>query len=188
MKTHTVTTYHFDELSEKAKEEALEANRDINTFYDWYDCVYDDATTVFGFLGFTFPDKKQPFYFSGFWSQGDGACIARAYFESAKVNVQALIDYAPVDARLFEIAERFKDVHGSAQIRHSGHYYHEHGTVIHDSEALDDDALLDLCADLCKWLYKQLERTYDDLTSDEAIAETLTANEYEFLESGVRYV
>ena len=40
-----------------------------------------------------------------------------------------------------------------------------------------EDTLLDLFRDLARWLYRQLETEYDYLTSDEAVAETLEANE-----------
>jgi hypothetical protein len=43
MRTLEITAYTFDELSETAKEVALYNNRDINTNYDWYQYVYDDA-------------------------------------------------------------------------------------------------------------------------------------------------
>ena len=41
--------------------------------------------------------------------------------------------------------------------------------------------------DLCKKLYRDLEQAYEDLTSDEGIASTLIASEYEFYENGERY-
>lgn len=43
MRTLEITAYTFDELSETAKVVALYNNRDINTNYDWWQYVCDDA-------------------------------------------------------------------------------------------------------------------------------------------------
>ena len=39
-----------------------------------------------------------------------------------------------------------------------------------------------------RWLYRQLEAEYDYLTSDEAIDDSIIANEYTFTENGRRYL
>ena len=41
--------------------------------------------------------------------------------------------------------------------------------------------------DLADWLYRQLEREYEYLTSDESVEETIIANEYTFTEAGRRF-
>lgn len=38
-----------------------------------------------------------------------------------------------------------------------------------------------------RWLYRQLEREYDYLSSDEAVDETIAANEYTFTAAGRRF-
>ena len=40
--------------------------------------------------------------------------------------------------------------------------------------------------DLARWLYRQLQVEYDDLTSDEVIEEEIIVNEYTFTEAGRR--
>jgi hypothetical protein len=52
---------------------------------------------------------------------------------------------------------------------------------------LHDEELAEALRAFMKWIYRQLEREYDYLTSDEAIAESIIANEYEFTEEGERY-
>lgn len=37
------------------------------------------------------------------------------------------------------------------------------------------------------WIYRQIEEQWDYLNSDEAVDETITSNEYTFLESGSRW-
>jgi hypothetical protein len=55
--------------------------------------------------------------------------------------------------------------------------------IIGDAESIVTDAL----RDLANWLYRQLEQEYDYLTSDEAVDETLIANDYTFTEEGRRF-
>jgi hypothetical protein len=46
MKTAEITIYTFAELSDKAKEKALEYLSDINTYYEWWDYIYEDAENI----------------------------------------------------------------------------------------------------------------------------------------------
>ena len=52
-----------------------------------------------------------------------------------------------------------------------------------DAEEVVTEAL----RDLARWLYRQLEREYEYLTSDEAVDETIAANDYTFTETGRRF-
>lgn len=47
MKTHTVTSYLFGELSDSAKENARDWYRCGALDWDWWDSVYEDASRVF---------------------------------------------------------------------------------------------------------------------------------------------
>jgi hypothetical protein len=78
----------------------------------------------------------------------------------------------------------------------SGHYCHEKTRYIEiDDFYIEDEEekfllnkfenlLEDLRFNLCKQIYKDLEKEYDYLTSDGAVYETLQANEYYFEENG----
>jgi len=46
MKTKTIEIFEFNELSESAQEFALDAVRQCNHGYDWWDCTYEDAETI----------------------------------------------------------------------------------------------------------------------------------------------
>ncbi len=46
MKEVTIKLYEFDELSERAQEEAIEKLSDINVDYDWWKYVYEDAERI----------------------------------------------------------------------------------------------------------------------------------------------
>ena len=72
MKTKTINLYEFSELSEQAKKKVLNDLRFINVEYlQWYDSDTDFWIEKLNEAGFT--DAK--IFFSGFSSQGDGACF-----------------------------------------------------------------------------------------------------------------
>ena len=49
-----------------------------------------------------------------------------------------------------------------------------------------EDEITECLRDFANWIYKQLERDYDYQNSDDAVAETIEANDYEFTEDGER--
>jgi hypothetical protein len=78
------TVYQFPELSDAAKEKARSWYRELGPHDDWWDAVYEDFERVCEILGIrlkTTPVRlmgggtraKPCIWFSGFWSQGDGA-------------------------------------------------------------------------------------------------------------------
>ncbi len=84
------TVYHLNELSEAGRDNARTWYRETAFDDDWYDCIYDVFETICAILGVqlkTSPVRlfgggtraKPCIYFSGFWSQGDGACFEAHY-------------------------------------------------------------------------------------------------------------
>ena len=139
-------------------------------------------------------------YFSGFCSQGDGACFVGAY-SYVKNGIKNVKEYAPKDTELHRIAEALQEIQKtcfysiSASVKHSGHYYHKYCTDIdvdfenenglgdyYDSEK--EESIAELLRDFMEWIYRNLETENDYLTSEEAIIETIKANEYDFTEDG----
>jgi hypothetical protein len=197
MKTIEIKLYQFSELSESAKNKAIEKMYDINTEHDWFDFVFEDAKEIGKLIGIEIDD----IYFSGFSSQGDGACFEGNY-SYEKECTRKVKEYAPTDKKLHSIVERLQDLQKrnfyklSASIKHSGRYSHEYSTEIEvfkdgnymysESDQKSEDELKECLRSFMKWIYKRLNDEYDYLTTKEAIIETIEANEYEFLESGKR--
>jgi len=88
--TITKTDYKFADLNDDGKEKAIKWFRDAIAHDDWYDSVYEYAATIGEILGIdlkTRPVKlmngstrQDPnIFFSGFSSQGDGACFEGSY-------------------------------------------------------------------------------------------------------------
>jgi hypothetical protein len=177
----------FEELNEKQKQKAIENNRDWNVDggYDWWDAVYEDVTRIAEILGIDIDN----IYFSGFWSQGDGACFTGSFYYN-KGMVKAMKKYAPQDKELHRIAKEIQNLHRSAfytaggSIRHVGYYNHERSMSVDCSQEkgreISYNEWQDVFADFANWIYRSLEREYEYLTSDEAITESLIANEVEF--------
>lgn len=75
----------------------------------------------------------------------------------------------------------------------SGRGSHEMATEIRvyndgyfDCSEQDQDEIAETLRDYMHWIYRQLEKEYDYLNSDEAVDESIKANEYEFTEDGTR--
>jgi hypothetical protein len=206
------TVYQFSELSHAAKDKARSWYRELGPHDDWWDAVYDDFERVCDILGIRLKTKpvrlmgggtrKMPcIWFSGFWSQGDGACF-EGYLSYAKGATKSIRDYASQDASLHSIADRLQFIQRGnfyqlcAEATHRGRYYHEYCMAIDVTrenstwQAATENAeeiVTEALRDLARWLYRQLEAEHDHLSSDEAIEDGIIVNEYTFTEGGRRF-
>ncbi len=208
----TTTVYTLDELScPSAREKARDWYRVHHSDSNWYENVYEDFRAVCGIFGIDLRQRvfrlsngrfmEEPcIWFSGFCSQGDGACFeGRWHWQSA--TARRLREYATQDHELHRIADALQAVQKrnfwqlQAEIHHRGRYCHPYSmdiTVTRNSptgQAMTADAeaaVSEALCDLAFWLYRQLENEYDRLTSDAAVDEALLINEYTFTEAGLR--
>ncbi len=171
MKPVTINTYTYDELSPAAKEKARDWYRrasDDDTY--WSECVIDDAKDQGRHLGLDI-DK---IYYSGFSSQGDGACFEGSWranrgdpVELAKnVKDEELIRIAEA---LAKIAESYPDA--SFHVEQRGHYQHENCTVFDHCHGNDDET-----RDVLLSRYYSKDDEIDE--DDNAIARERWANAY----------
>jgi hypothetical protein len=208
-RTKTITLFTFDELSDTAKEKARNWWR-VGEAIDGADSyTIEDAAQVAELLGInlrTHPIKlangetryEPSIWWSGFSSQGDGACFEGSYRYRAG-SVVSIKDHAPNDAKLHEIAEGLAQLQYAHQnairatVKHiDHHYYHENTTEIEVFNDLDpdaitadtEDAVRELLRDFMRWIYRQLEADYDYRMSDENVDDSIQANRYEFTEDG----
>lgn len=184
------TVFQFDELSDKAKDRAREWYRTASaddTY--WYENVFDDAKECLKLAGF----RIDRIYFSGFSSQGDGACFEGTWGAEDAQPVKAMKQHAPQDKRLHAIAADARQIarqsrDACARIKHRGHYYHEYETVFdcHDATLAVEDAIIEMSRDAMRWIYHQLQTEYEYQQADEQVDESIRANEYEFTAEGRR--
>jgi hypothetical protein len=180
------TALKFDELNDEQKDKVIEKLWDLNVDSSyWSESVIEDYTNILEILGF----KDIKIYFSGFSSQGDGACFEAKFSLNALSTVteklEKLKEYAPIDEKLHLLAQRLlenapyelldEDVY-TLELYQRGHYYHEYCMFCDN----DDSHFLEACRGIAGIIYRALNNDYDYLTSREAIVETIEINEYEF--------
>ena len=192
MKTITIEKNLYD--FEEVKEKALEKNRYIlvDDYSYWYDETITFCEDELKDIGFIKPE----IYFSGFWSQGDGACF------DADIDVEKLLDYL-LEIKKFSTEEitklkNLQDDFKTQIITINNHYYHERTRKFEvycvDAENPDDLNLIDklekaveeIRLEKCKEIYNKLEDEYDNLTSDSVLADWLN-DAYWFNEDGSIY-
>lgn len=210
--TISTTVYRLDELSPCAKDAARAWYRQGAPFDAWHEFAFEDFVAIAALLGIDIATHPVRLYgggtrddpriwFSGFSSQGDGACFEGSYryARQAPARIRA---HAPKDTELHRIADTLAAVQRrnfyqlEASIRHQGRYYNEYTMTIGverasptDQVMTDDaeDAVIEALRDLARWLYRQLEQEYDYQTSDAVVDEAILANDYSFTEAGSRF-
>ena len=197
MKTISIQLFSFNELSVEAQKKAIEKHYDINVHHGWWEFLYDDFKEQATNEGFDI-DR---IYFSGFWSQGDGAM-----FEYSGLDDKLLHDFVDtLDLSPMRKQWILNNIYVSGSGKQRGHYYHNkscdhsiyweinngdlHWTTNFYQwlESFCDDFeefVINRYDDLCHSLYTSLENEYNYLTSEEAIKETIILNEYEFTSEG----
>lgn len=215
MRTVRTKVYKFSELSEQAKEKAIESFYNINVDYEYWDSTYEDFKLFCETIGLTVDTGKT--YFSGFSSQGDGAAFTadidliefingineRKYLSHApktKEETGFNPPTCPVDKRVIDLINRdwidisieisAKDRPYRTKLSFNSSYQYNECVNYNciDKELVNlEDWLEEVLNDLTSYLYRLLDREYDYLTSAEAIAESIISNEYEFQKDGTKF-
>lgn len=176
----------------------LEKYRYINVEHNnWWDCVESDFIEDMKQVGI----QVDKIYFSGFWSQGDGACFVGSLDNALTYLNHHHADQFPMLRKLIEMGGAVR-----ATSEHRGRYYHSSSVsinaeceefwqcanpkselqeaVIQRWDGMVDKEIVDFEAALAEqWrtymddLYRKLEEEHDYLTSDDAVWDTLEANE-----------
>lgn len=186
--------YSWEDVKNNAEllEKALDNNRDINIDYNWWELDYEDWIEKLEELGYGNIDIN----FSGFHSQGDGASF------TGEVNILNWIKVNDKKGKYKRIAKLISndiiDIQDNRIVRDRWHnYVHENTTTFHFStnyqygsckEYTNIDMILnDLESDIYLHhkslniaIYSSLNESYEYLQSDQSVADTLEANDYEF--------
>jgi hypothetical protein len=185
----------------------IDEHRDINTDDDWYDCVLENFKMICEILGIDLDEQEpsfRGFWSQGDGASWTGRYNAQSTFsridptyDTAPAKIR---DHAPQDEELHRIADElcllariYQPVYAVVR-RSSSHYVHSNAMTaeevgyVYDEEIdmdevpdeiveLIETTLKDLFRALADWLYESLEESYDYLTSDEVVKESLEANE-----------
>ncbi len=206
------TVYYLEELSESAKDSAREWYRTRAFYYEWYSFLFEDFDAICEILGVHLKSRpvrlmgggtrQDPcIWFTGFWSQGDGASFEGSY-SYANGAAAAIRAYAPLDDRLHQIADDLAAVQRrnfyqlSAEIGKQGRYCHEYCMAIavtrdspvwQDMTADAEDVVIEALRDLARWLYRKLEAEYDYLSSDDVVDDSISESGFTFTGDGQRF-
>ncbi len=156
----------FEALPENDQKTILDKHRNRDVQDDWWDSVYDSFKTDMELIGI----EVTRMYFSGFWSQGDGAC-----FEGHVADWPKFLTSINAHSRWVH-----KDIYDelSFSCAHSGHYYHHHCTNFNREFGADNtydegtirfhamEALLEECASEVEDFFDQCEEAFKDHMKD----------------------
>ncbi len=168
MRTKCYNVYKFEELSEKAKEKALDACRYYQVDHGWWESTYEDAERV-GIKITAFDDRKC-----------EGEFISDALETAHKIETEHGDQCETYKTAKKYLADR-DTVIDSAPKDENGDWEDER-ELDGKLDDLDKDFLRSILED-----YRITLRNEEEyLTSDESVKEMIDANGYEFNENGGR--
>mgnify|MGYP006325382769 FL=1 len=171
MRTFRTKIYLFEELSEVAQQKAINELSGINFDHDWWQCTYEDALII-GLKITSFDlDRNR---------HADGQFIL-----SACEVAQNVFNEHGEDCETYKTAQKFievwQPVFDDYMNENSENY--ESQELENTLQEMEDDFLNSLIEDYS--IILQNESEY--LQSDEAIKETILANDYEFTKDGNQF-
>lgn len=162
--------YKFDELSSEAKEKAIEKLYDINVFDSfWVECIYEDAKEV-GIKIKSFELDR-------------GSYCEIDFIDSAEDTIDKILVNHGECCKTHKTAYSYKKAFNDIIAKDNGeseydYTYETEQKLIKLSEEFKHDIAEDYRIILSK--------EYDYMTSEEAIIESIIANEYEFHANGTQ--
>jgi len=159
MRTIKTTVYKFEELSEQGKQKAIEGLSDINTMHDWYDSTYEDA-------------KRVGIKIRGF-DIDRGAYVQMEIDSHIETAQKILTNHGPTSETYKDAKQFIEDIDKLVDEE-------ENEEFCEKKEEIEDDFAKRLSEDYLSMLRNE----YKYQSSEEAIIETIEANEYEFTEDG----
>lgn len=166
MRTIEQKIYSFDELEKSVQSKVIESMRYMWVEDDmWYVSIIEHYTEQLREAEFHDPKIS----FSGFGSQGDGACFTASAYTGELVQGREDVPCIKIETR--------------------GRYSHKYTMSVH-TEPEDAELEAKILEEAHKWaddIYESLEKEYFYCTSDEYVTEMIDLNEYEFYADGRIY-
>ena len=205
--TKSFNVYSMEDVlnDPELKAKVIENHRYFNVeFNDWHDFIFDAWKEKLENYGFIMPEIN----YSGFWSQGDGASFTcyRVDIPVFLENFNDEIGLTDKQKNLLLALMKDYDVFGFEVKRRDHRYCHAHTVYVDTEDCLYhfngyehlqafltsamqrfEDVISDKVIEFSNKIYRELEKEYDYLTSEDAIIESLQANDYEFTEGGKIY-
>ena len=167
-KTTTVVLYKFEELTDDAKQKAIENLYDINVNFDWWEYTYEDA-------------KMIDCTIKGF--DIDRGSYCKLVCDDAHETAHLIAENHGEDCDTYKLAAEYLKDHDKtidgAERDKDGELANEYAV-----DNLLDELNEEFQRALGEEYLSLLRKEYEYLTSEDAIVETIQANEYEFTEDG----
>ena len=202
--------HELDELSDSARQRARDKFREHHLDYDWWDHVYSEAKTVAELFGMKVGEHAEAhgnrhgtrmvyvphIHFSGFYTQGDGACWnGQIHTGELAGAIERVKGYAPNDNELTTLAELAEKLHAEIasqaainrlcaddvnrdwpdveigmQLTVNGNERNWSTSIDGSDVSNDIEKIADkLVSEFADWIYKQLENEYSYQMDDEQI-------------------
>lgn len=176
MRTIRTKVYKFSELSESAKQKAIEKMHDINfSWGDWWENVYEDAAQIG--LKITGFDIDRGSYCKGEFLE-DANYTANKIIQEHGHTCETYKTASGFLQDWSNLVEKYSDGIEKDKVAEDNEYEFDK-----DADDLENEFLKSICED-----YRiNLQKEYEYLSSEDAIIETIEANEYEFTKDGNRF-
>ena len=164
MKTIEIKVYRFEELDEQTKEKVIENYRYINvdnTF--WYDCIKEE----FDELGLEIKEFNL-----------DRGNYAKIYIDNLEETSKSILHEFGDSVLIKQTAKNYINEYEKIQAN-----FKEDEDIEREVELLDEQYEKEYSEDILSYL----RSSYDWEISDEAITETIEANDYDFTTDGKIY-
>ena len=171
MRTIRTKVYKFDELSKEAQNAAINSNYDINVFFDWWQDTYNDAENI-GLKITSFDlDRNR---------KADGNFLLSANEVAANI-FREHGEHCETYKTALDFIELWQPIFNNYMDENHENY----------ESAESESKLIEIEGYFLKSLLEDysitLQNESEYLQGEEAIKETLIANEYEFLQTGKRF-
>jgi len=159
MRTIETKIYQFHELSEEAKEKAIQNLSDINVMHQWWEFTCQDAENI-------------GLKITGFELDRNRHCVGEFTIYPTEC-ARLIVENHGETCKTYKIAKN---------------YLEEILVIDETTEDEGQEELTDIQDNFLKDLLEEyssiLQQEYEYLTSEDSIIETIEANEYEFTEDG----
>jgi len=167
MRTETIEIFRFEELSEEAKQNAVEKMYDLNVSHNWWEFTYEDA-------------KRIGLKINGF-DLNRGSHVNSEMLWGGSEVVEAILEQHGESCGTHTLAKEYEEKYKALDKK----YTKDETLCDFEEESFELDS--NLKEDLQKEYLKMLRNEMEHLMSEEAIIETIKANEYEFTANGEQH-
>lgn len=183
MRVETKEIYTFEELLPDVQQKVIDNNRDWNVDYNWWEFAYDEIEEHWSLYGIRIVRNKR----SGMYFDLDRG----SYFYADNVYVE---DYdklcgafgickRSVEGQILDGNVKFGVRHfggGNAKIIVEVASGYDDRDIDGEIAGILEERMIELVDNLCSQALTYLQQEYDYLTSDEAVRDSIIANEREF--------